>query len=141
MLQKILEEMTDADKVVFEAFMAAMALPKATPEEAAARKAAMDVASVNCLSVPRKVAQAAFSLMENSENAARYCTKGLVSDVGVSMEFAWASLKSAIINIRVNLPFIADEAVKAASEQELALYHEKAESLYKTVIAIVAERL
>jgi len=138
--QKMLEEMTDADKTVFEAFMAAMALPKTTEEEKAARAQAMDAASVNCLSVPRQVAATAFRLMEHTENAARYCNRALVSDVGVSVEFAYAALKSAVINVRVNLPYVKDEAVLRASEEELARY-EGAEAIYKAVRAIVDERL
>ncbi len=68
-------------------------------------------------------------------------TKGAISDVGVGAELASAGIKSAALNVKINLPSIDDETVKADAVHKIDRILKEGELLYADVISIVERRI
>lgn len=99
-----------ADERAYGAYVDATRMAKNTDEEKVTRRATMQAALVNAANVPLMQAEAACSLLEELEPVAREGTAHALSDAEIAMMLAHTSVKAALVNVRVNLPLIKDEA-------------------------------
>ncbi len=99
-----------ADERAYGGYVDASRLPKATDDEKAHRRVAMQAAIVNAANVPLMLAEAACGLLEDLEPVARKGTAHALSDAEIAIMLAHTSVKAALVNVRVNLPLIKDEA-------------------------------
>ncbi len=99
-----------ADVAVFDRVMAAYGLPKASDEEKAARGAAIQEALQEATEVPLACARACVDVIRLSAEAAEHGNPNVISDAGVAVMAAYAGLKSAALNVFVNLGAIKDTA-------------------------------
>ncbi|MDR1483032.1 MAG: cyclodeaminase/cyclohydrolase family protein [Synergistaceae bacterium] len=97
------------DTESFKAFMAAMKLPKGTPELDAARSAAVQKASVAVTDVPLRVLELSADAASLVLKAVRIGNANAASDAGCAALLAEAAGRSAAYNVRINLPGIKDE--------------------------------
>ena len=88
--------LVDADTKAFNKIMEAMALPKATAEEKAARAAAVNEATKFAIEIPFKVMQAAYESMEVIKAMAETGNPNSVSDAGVAALCA----RSAVMDVQ-----------------------------------------
>ena len=106
-------------------------MPKATPEEQAARKAAMEEGLKEAAQVPMEVAETVASLFPALETVVLRGTPNAVTDGMVGAMLARTAVLGALFNVRVNLDSIHDShftaalAARADAAQELALSWEK----------------
>lgn len=100
----------DADAAAFDAVAATYALPKESDAEKAARTAAMQAALKQAAATPFEVAQQCLELMKLAAPVGAKGNANVVSDAATALYLAFAALKSAIVNVNVNLKFIKDEA-------------------------------
>lgn len=106
-------------------------MPKATPEEQAARKAAMEEGLKEAAQVPMEVAETVASLFPALETVVRRGNPNAVTDGMVGAMLARTAVLGALFNVRVNLDSIHDShftaalAARADAAQELALSWEK----------------
>lgn len=107
-LKDRLLEAVEADARAFEAVLAARRLPKKTPEEAAARQRAVEEATARAARVPLEVLESAVEVLGLALDCARVAPPGAVSDTGVAAAAALAAAEGASLNVRVNLPSLAD---------------------------------
>lgn len=140
-IKEMLTDLVDKDTEAFNAFMKAMKMPKDTEEEKAKRVEAMNTASLYALGIPLEVAQKCLAVLQNQSVIARYGNKNAISDIGVGALLASAGLDGAILNVRINLPSISDEAVKADAEKRIAEYQRLALELKSEIMEIVDGRL
>lgn len=133
--------LVDEDKRVFEIYMAAMKLPKETEEDKIIRSKSMDAAIINCLKVPLQVAEESFLLLKNQEYISLYGNKGAISDVGIGAICAMSALESAILNIKINLPYIKDEQLKNDTIDRIHVFETEAKPMEQETLRIVNERL
>ncbi len=118
-------ELVDRDTEAFEAVLAAARLPRKTEEEAALRAAAMEAANVRAAEVPLEVLEGTVRALELAGIAAREGNPNSASDAGVAAAVARAAAEGAAMNVRINLPSVANRELAAALEDRCRAALEK----------------
>lgn len=121
-LRARLVELVDEDARAFEPLAAAYRLPKATPEEQAAKNAALQQALVGASDVPLAIMRAVADVVDEADYLAHHGSKMARSDAGVAAAFARAASDGASLNIFINAASMDDPA-------QAARYRGEAESL------------
>lgn len=119
-LRAELQTLVELDAEAFAQYGAAMALPRSTDEEKAVRAAAMQTATRAAAAVPLAIARASVGTLRQAAALAEACNPYLVSDVAVAAYLAFAALRSAEVNVRINLASLKDADAVAAMNAELA---------------------
>ncbi len=140
-LQEELTELVDEDTKAFNKFMEAMKLPKETEEQKKLRGEKMQEASLYALQVPLKTAESCYALLQNQNIIAKYGNKNAVSDVGVGALLALSGLEGAVLNVNINLPGIADEAVKTEAYEKCRKMSAEGRRLHNEILDIVNSRI
>ncbi len=112
-----LTDMVRADIEAFDQVMLAYAMPKITEEEQQARGEAIQAALQAATVVPLACAKASAEVIGLSRVVAEKGNKNVASDAGVAVLAGYAALKSAALNVYVNLGAIKDEGF---AQQRLA---------------------
>jgi formiminotetrahydrofolate cyclodeaminase len=113
-----------ADERAYAGFVSASKLPKSTPEEKAARKTAMQAALVTSAEVPLGLARSACRVLDLLEPVAATGTSHALSDAEIGVNLAETAVLAALANVRVNVPYIDDQATSstmAAAADEIGL--------------------
>lgn len=105
-----LSDMVRADVEAFDHVMGAYRLPKETEADKQARSDAIQAALKAATDVPLACARDCAELIQLSRVAAEKGNRNVVSDAGVAVLAAYAALKSAALNVYVNVGGIKDEA-------------------------------
>ena len=121
-LRARLVALVDEDARAFEPLAAAYRLPKATPEEQAAKNAALQQALVGASDVPLAIMRAGADVVDEADYLAHHGSKMARSDAGVAAAFARAASDGASLNIFINAASMDDAA-------QAARYRGEAESL------------
>ena len=103
-------ELSQADADVCNIFMNALGLPKNTDEEKAARTAAIQQAYKDAAMVPFEIGELANQIFDLAELASRKGNQNLITDGIIAAINARAAVKSAFLNVRINLSGIKDES-------------------------------
>ena len=112
-IRKRMLELSQADADVFNIFMNALGLPKNTDEEKAARTAAIQQAYKDAAMVPFEIGELANQIFDLAELASRKGNQNLITDGIIAAINARAAVKSAFLNVRINLSGIKDESFVA----------------------------
>ena len=112
-IRKRMLELSQADADVFNIFMNALGLPKNTDEEKAARTAAIQQAYKDAAMVPFEIGELANQIFDLAELASRKGNQNLITDGIIAAINARAAVKSAFLNVRINLSGIQDESFVA----------------------------
>jgi len=118
-LQPQLAEAIDADTAAYDAVVAAYRRPKATAEEQAARKAAIQHALRAATDVPLSVARLTVEALRQAEQVARHGHAAAASDVGTAVALLAAGFHGARLNIEINAGSLADAPYKAGVAEEI----------------------
>lgn len=143
---EIRNELTEGmqkDTESFTAYMKALKMPKETEEEKAARREAMQNGLKEAAVVPLSIAQSAVKIFPIAEAVVEKGNKGAVTDGLVAAMLARTAVISALLNVRINLGSIKDEAfvtemaamVKALEEDAVA-YEKKIMKMSSLTTAI-----
>ena len=108
-IRKRMLELSQADADVFNIFMNALGLPKNTDEEKAARTAAIQQAYKDAAMVPFEIGELANQIFDLAELASRKGNQNLITEA----INARAAVKSAFLNVRINLSGIKGESFVA----------------------------
>jgi glutamate formiminotransferase/formiminotetrahydrofolate cyclodeaminase len=100
----------DADTEAFNEVISGMRMPKDTPEQTAARAAAIRAGYKSAAEVPLRTAQLCREVLELCRAAAGIGNQAVMSDAGVGALMALAGVQGAVHNVRINLPHTKDEA-------------------------------
>lgn len=119
-----IDEDADAYNVVFQAFK----MPKETDAEKATRSEAIQTATLKAAEVPLEVARTAVGLMDDIRTVAEKGNKNAVTDACVAMMCARTAAFGAILNVKINLCSLKDEAVVEKLSKECQSLHDEAES-------------
>ena len=103
-------ELSQADADVFNIFMNALGLPKNTDEEKATRSAAIQQAYKDAAMVPFEIGELAYQIFDLADLASRKGNQNLITDGIIAAINARAAVKSAFLNVRINLSGIKDES-------------------------------
>ncbi len=98
----------DADVEVFDAFMAALRLPKESDEEKARRRAAMQDATVEATEVPLEAAGLCLKALDLAARAAGLAHPNILSDVAAGSMLLAAAGRAVLLNVDANLGTLKD---------------------------------
>lgn len=97
-----LRGLVDEDSAAYDAVMAAYRLPKQTDDEKAARKARIQAALERATDVPLRTAAACLEVLRGALDAAADGNPNALSDALTGGALAWAGLRGALENVRIN---------------------------------------
>lgn len=118
-LRAELTGLLEADVAAYSGYSQAAKMPRATDEEKAARAEAMQAALQVATDVPLRIAEAAVKVIDLCQPAAEKGNKFAVSDAGVAVLMAEAALRSAALNVLINLGSLKDQEFAAAKRARL----------------------
>ncbi|HEY95563.1 MAG TPA: cyclodeaminase/cyclohydrolase family protein [Dehalococcoidia bacterium] len=96
-----------------------MKMPRNTEEQKNVRAVAMQKALKDAADVPMRIAETCVAVMDLCHPAAEKGNINAVSDVGVGIVMAEAGLRSAALNVLINLGMIKDEKYVSESRDKL----------------------
>jgi formiminotetrahydrofolate cyclodeaminase len=141
-LRDLLLDLADRDSQAYDAVMRARRLPRVTEEERDARKAAMADSFVLAAQVPLETARTAAQVVELAARIAPIGNPNAASDAGVAAQLASAAVRGAILNVRINLPYLPPgAAISADAPAEIERLQAAAQDIEATTLASVAARL
>jgi len=123
----------DADTEAFNEVIAALRMAKDTPEQVAARAAAIRAGYKSAARVPLRTAQLCREVLDLCEAAARVGNQAVMSDAGVGALMAYAGVQGAIHNVRINLPHTRDEAFIAEMQSTLGTLLSESRSICEAI--------
>lgn len=133
-----LVEGIDKDTEAFNKVSAAYKLPKDSDEQKAARSAAIRAANVGATEVPFETVKLCLEGLKVTETIVGKSNPNAASDLGVAALNLLAGIKGAWLNVKINLPGIKDEELKAKFEGGAELVAEAeaiAKEIYEKVLA------
>jgi len=125
----LMRSLADEDARAYDAVVAARRLPKATAEETRARDTAIAAATRRATEVPLRTARAAAETISCLEELATRGNPNLISDAATGCQIAFAALKGAEYNVRINIAGSSDAFADACRRELAALVETAAESL------------
>jgi formiminotetrahydrofolate cyclodeaminase len=128
---------SDAYNRVFQAYK----LPKDTDQQQAARKQAIQEATIEAASVPMKVARMVYSIMPLIEQVAQRGNQNAVTDAAVAMMTARTAILGALLNVRINLSSINNQTLVEELSEKVAELEEKAIATEQKVLSEIRNKL
>jgi len=142
--QALVSELTalvDEDTAAFDRIMEALSMPKGTPEEKAARSAALEEATLQAASVPLKTMEASLKALPLALEMARKGNPASASDAGVAALAALAAVRGAYLNVRINAAGLTDQAPAGPLLARAAEIAAQAAALQEEVLAEVDRQI
>jgi glutamate formiminotransferase / formiminotetrahydrofolate cyclodeaminase len=137
---KALLPLIDRDTRAFDAYLAAVAMPKDTDEEKAARHAATQAGLKAAVQVPLEVMRTADRCWEAMAEMAAHGNPASRSDLEVGAKALETGIWGASRNVAINLPGIEDEPFRQAIAQETEGLAARAVMMRDEVLEILALR-
>lgn len=136
-----LTNMVDEDTHAFNKIMDAFGLPKATDEEKAARKAAIQAATKYAIEVPFKVMKLCYEAMDICKGMAEMGNPNSVTDAGVGALAACAGVQGAFLNVKINAGDLEDKSFVKNILEQGAQIEQKALALREEIMKTVNEKI
>ena len=140
-LKAELLRLVDADTHAFNAIMTAFGMPKASEEEKATRRQAIQSATKTAIEVPLRVMELASASLELIRAMAETGNPNSVSDAGVGALCVRAAVLGAFLNVRINAAgyedksFVADVLAKGKAIEAATIAAET------DILRIVGEKI
>ena len=135
-------ELVDEDARAFEPLAAAYRMPKGTPEELAAKQAAIQQALVGATEVPFDIMRTVARVVDHADYLAHHGSRMARSDAGVSAAFARAAVDGASLNVYINAASMDDDGrARLVREEALSLAaatRERCDELFDFVVKEVS---
>lgn len=141
LLQKQLLELVDRDTEAFNTVMDAFKLPKETEEEKKARSAAVQAANRQATEIPLMGAGLCLEVLKLIPVVAEKGNPNAITDIGVAARMAESGLQATILNVRINLGSLKDEAYVSQVNSQVTGYLLDAGRLLEKTVEIVNSRL
>jgi len=136
-----LRDAIDADTEAFNDILTAMRLPKSTDEEIKARDKAVEDANKGAADVPFITVKQARRVLDLAKVIIKKGNPNSITDGAVGAAVAYAAVKGAEWNVRINLQSVQDEAYKKRIEEELTRLVAESKKLFDDVVAKMDEVL
>jgi formiminotetrahydrofolate cyclodeaminase len=118
-LRAKLLDLTVEDTQAYGQVSAAYGMPRETPEEKAARSEAIQKALKVAMQAPLEAAVCCHKILKLNEALVEKGNQNLISDVGVAVLLAESAMRSAILNVEINLSYIKDEKLCQETREKL----------------------
>ena len=133
--------LVDEDTAAFNKIVAALALPKATAAEQAARAAAVQAATKYAAEVPLLVMQTALASMELIEAMVMHGNPNSITDAGVGALAARAAVMGAFMNVRANARSLTDRTFAADIIAQGRAIQAQAIAIEQSIVALVDSKI
>ena len=124
-VESLMQSIAD-DAAAYDTVFNAYKLPKETDEEKAQRQDAIQRSLIHAAQVPLSVAERAVSLMPYIKEVAEKGNQNAITDSCVAMMCARTAAFGAILNCRINLSGISDEAIAGEMASKCDHLHQQA---------------
>jgi methenyltetrahydrofolate cyclohydrolase len=140
--QRHLLDLAEQDAAAYAAVVEARRLPRDSDVQRAERGDAMRRTMVVAADVPLRTARAAAQVLELAEAIAPIGNPNAVSDAGVASLLGAAAVRGAILNVQINLPYLADdEPLRAQAPGELITLESRTAELESSTAEVVRRRI
>jgi glutamate formiminotransferase/formiminotetrahydrofolate cyclodeaminase len=140
-LRKELTILIDEDTKAFNDVIKAFRMPKETDEQKKKRSNAIQEGYKTAAQVPLKTAQTCTKILDIAKVLAEKGNQNSITDAAVSALMAKAGVESAILNVRINLGSIKDEAFVKKISKELSELEKSTESKTEDILKIVEKAM
>ncbi|WP_110514208.1 cyclodeaminase/cyclohydrolase family protein [Herpetosiphon llansteffanensis] len=140
-LRRELQELAEADVEAFRRLSVAYKLPRETSADIAIRRDAIQAATRIATDVPLRTAQAAAAILPLCSPAAQKGNSAAVSDVGVAVLLAQAAVRSALLNVEINLNSLEDQFYVRETRAEVAKLTATLPEDTEAIMALVNQQL
>ena len=140
-LRDELSDLFEEDVAVYTRLSQTMKMPRDTEEQKNIRTEAMGKALKEATDVPLRVAEACVSVMGLCRPAAEMGNVNAVSDVGVGILMAEAGLRSAALNVLINLGLIKDDKFVSENRKRLDALLSGKPAMRDEIYELVASKL
>lgn len=104
--QSALLDLAEEDADAYSAVVAARRLPKEDEAARQTRARTLRTTMVTAAEVPLRTAQVAAEVLDMAGRIAPIGNPNAVSDAGVAAQLASAAVRGALLNVRINLPYL-----------------------------------
>lgn len=142
--EKLRADLTDAikdDVDVFNRVMASYGMPKETDEEKTARSAEIQAALKEATDVPLVCAKLCREVVNLSKPIADKGNNNVISDAGVAVLAGYAGLRSAALNVYINIGGIKDKEFADDRRQQLETLLDGMDTLKEEIYELVKSKL
>lgn len=136
-----LTEIIDKDSTAFDGVMKAFKMPKSTDEDKKARSGAIQTGYKEALEVPLNCGEICFDVLELQKEFAHYGNINAITDIGVGALLAYTGLEGALLNVKINLQSIKDEAYVKETQDKVEKLLNDGKQLKEELMKIVYNRL
>jgi formiminotetrahydrofolate cyclodeaminase len=139
-LRRRLTDAVDADAAAYDQVVAAFKLPRTGEPEQAARRAAIQEATLAASRVPLSVMRLCASALVQAGTVAAHGNRSAASDVGTAIALLRAGLEGARLNVVINIGDLKDQALvepmRAEAEQLAAQADRAAAEAQRSLLAV-----
>jgi formiminotetrahydrofolate cyclodeaminase len=140
-LQNSLLAMVDKDTEAFNKVMAAFKLPKASEDDKATRREAIQSAMKGAAQSPFEIMKASREVLDLAQAVAAKGNQNSITDACVAALLADAAVKGAALNVKINLSSIKDEAFVNRMASDVARIEDESDALAKQIMEEVSSKL
>jgi len=135
-------DLAQQDADAYDLVVRARHMPKESEAERQARTQALGTAMVAAARAPLRAAVVASEVLDLAGRIAPIGNRNAVSDAGVAALLAAAGLRGAVLNVRINLPYLPPgEPLRDSAPMELERLEALAERGERAAMAAVTARL
>ena len=142
--EELRSKLTDAikdDVDVFDRVMASYGMPKDSDEEKSARSTEIQAALKEATDVPLECARLCKEVINLSQSVAEKGNINVISDAGVAVLAGYAGLRSAALNVYINIGGIKDKEFTDDRRQNLELLLDGMDVLKEDIYELVKSKL
>lgn len=142
--EQLRSDLTDAindDVTVFNRVMASYRMPKDTDEEKAARSTEIQAALKEATDIPLQCAKLCREVVNLSQPIADKGNNNVISDAGVAVLAGYAGLRSAALNVYINIGGIKDKEFADDRRQQLETLLDGMDTLKEEIYELVKSKL
>lgn len=140
--QNLLLELAEADAAAYASVVAARRMSKQTDAEREARSAALRDAMLQAARVPLRTANVSSEVLGLAARIAPIGNINAVSDAGVAAQLAAAAVRGALLNVRINLPYLPDdEPLRVTAIAEMGRLETSAAAGEQATVSTVMARM
>jgi methenyltetrahydrofolate cyclohydrolase len=135
-------DLAQRDADAYDLVVQARRMPKESDADRSARSTALHEAMQEAARIPLRAAVVASEVLDLAERIAPLGNRKAVSDAGVAALLAAAGLRGAVLNVRINLPYLAaDDPLREGGPAQLSLLESLATQGEASALAAVNARL
>ena len=135
-------DLAEDDAAAYAAVVVARRMPKGQEVERQARQRILRTTMVTAAEVPLRTAQVAAEVLDMARRIAPIGNPNAVSDAGVAAQLASAAVRGALLNVRINLPYLpAGEPLLETAPTEVERLQIAAETGERAALEAVERRM